>query len=291
MPERAEVVQTYDDLRWYSKKFAAGHFSLMMLIGPPGIGKSEIMKRTVGDRVLWVEGQTTPFAVYCELFRQRRRRNLHIVLNDAQVLWESKANLGGSGITLLKQLCETREEKTLSWRSKAAEKAGVAESYSLTCNVALVTNDWLPRGIHSEALEDRGHLLYFDPAAGEVHAYVGTWFQDREAYDFVGDHLHLITAPSIRRFYLLAQERKTTGPRPDGDDWRAYILRQMGLRGPALLVARLLADPRYETVQQMEQAFIEQGGGSRSTFRDHLRQHRLRMVPRALARRSDFRTF
>ncbi len=276
MAKGAEVIRTYDDLRWYNKKFVEGHFNLLMVVGPPGVAKSELMKRTVGERVYWIEGRSTAFEVYCMLYRERRRRFLHIVLNDAQSLWDRKGDEGGAGISLLKQLCETQREKTLSWQSKAAERAGVEPSFRLSCNVAIIANAWMPTGAHAEALEDRAHKVYFDPTAEEVHRYVEGWFGDQEVYDFVGQHLHLITRPSIREYYVLAQERKSAGPRPDGEDWQAYLLRRMDLHGPALLAARLLVDNRYRTMQEKEYAFIEQGGGCRSTFYDHVRRLRSR---------------
>ena len=116
--------------------------------------------------------------------------------------------------------------------------------------------------------------MLFDPTAEEVHSYVGAWFWDREIYDFVGDHLHLIARPSVRQYYLLAEERKKAGPRPDGETWQDHVLKQLGLSGPALLVGKLLADPRYRTMQEIEQAFIHQGGGCRSTFYEHARRFR-----------------
>jgi hypothetical protein len=276
MPKGVEVIRTYDDLRWYNKKFAEGHFNLLWVVGPPGVAKSELMKRTVGERVYWIEGRTTAFELYSALYQERRRQTIHIVLDDAQSLWDRERDDGGAGISLLKQLSESRREKTLSWQSKAAERAGLPSSFRLCCNVCIIANDWLLRGIHAEALEDRAHKIFFDPTAEEVHRYVEGWFEDREVYDFVGDRLHLITKPSIRELYILAQERKNAGPRPDGEDWKAYLLRQLNLEGPALLAARLLADPRYRTMQEREHAFAEQGGGCRSTFYEHVRRLRSR---------------
>jgi len=177
MPERAEIIRSYENLRWYCKRFAGGDLSLLMVVGPAGVGKSEIMKQSVGDKVFWIEGNSTPFQIYCTLAGERDRRSLHIVLNDAQTLWSQKGDAGASNITLLKQLCETRREKSLSWQSRAAVHAGVPQSFSLTCNVAIIANDWLPRNVHAEALEDRAHKLFFDPGPEEVHQYVGSWFK------------------------------------------------------------------------------------------------------------------
>jgi hypothetical protein len=286
MPQNTEVIRTYDDLRWYARKFVEGHFNLLLIVGPPGVGKSAVLKGTVGDRLLWIEGQTSPFGVYCRLYQERRRHSLHLVLNDAQTLWQRKGDEGGSGVSLLKQLCETERQKTITWQSQAAERAGEEPFFRLCCNLAIVANDWLSRDAHTEALEDRGHRLYFDPSAHELHRYTGDWFEDREIYDFLEQHLHLITKPSIRRYYLQAQERKNAGPRPDGEDWKAYLLRQMDLDGPALLAARLLADDRYRTMEERAHAFIQQGGGARSTFFEHARRIRSRAAYPTLLQRA-----
>src|SRR5262245_22526155 len=111
-----------------------------MIVGPPGVAKSAVMKGSVGERVLMIEGQTTPFQAYCMLYRQRHQQALRVVINDAQTLWERKSDEGGSGISLLKQLCETEREKTLCWQSRAADRAGVEQSFRLPCCVCVIAN-------------------------------------------------------------------------------------------------------------------------------------------------------
>jgi hypothetical protein len=36
------------------------------------------------------------------------------------------------------------------------------------------------------ALEDRGHVLVFEPTALEVHHQAAGWFWDQQIFDFVG---------------------------------------------------------------------------------------------------------
>jgi hypothetical protein len=33
------------------------------------------------------------------------------------------------------------------------------------------------------ALQDRGHVLLFEPSAAEVHRQAGTWFDDMDIYE------------------------------------------------------------------------------------------------------------
>ena len=57
------------------------------------------------------------------------------------------------------------------------------------------------------ALEDRGHMIVFDPPPIEIHRQAALWFHDQEVFDFISEHLHLITNHSFRT-YLLALELK-----------------------------------------------------------------------------------
>jgi hypothetical protein len=275
MPKGTETITSYANLAWYYKEFAAGKFNLLMVVGPPGLAKSELMKRRQGDKLFWIEGNVSAFNLYRTLYEQRDRRRLRVVLNDAECIWDRKGD-GGAGVSLLKELCESNLDKTLSWQTQAAARAGLPQRFHLSCTVAVIANDWPPRSAHVEALEDRAHKLFFGPSAEEVHAYVGEWFEDDDVYNFVGERLHLIQQPSIRAFYLLAGEMKRAGPRPDGEDWRDYLLKRMELTGPELLVARLLSDARYPTMQARVNDFIEQGGGGRTTFFEYAARLRAR---------------
>ena len=63
-PERCIRIETYDGLHQYIRAFAAGHLNLLILLGGPGLAKSQTVKRMVGKRACWIEGNATAFGMY-----------------------------------------------------------------------------------------------------------------------------------------------------------------------------------------------------------------------------------
>jgi hypothetical protein len=51
--------------------------------------------------------------------------------------------------------------------------------FTTTSRVALVGNDWKTLDADVAALEDRGHVLLFEPTALEVHRQAASWFWHR----------------------------------------------------------------------------------------------------------------
>jgi hypothetical protein len=108
-------------------------------------------------------------------------------------------------------------------------------------------------------------VLVFEPTALEVHRHAAGWFWDAQIFDFVADHLHLIAQHSLRT-YGHAWELKQAGL-----DWRRAVLSRC-LTGPALLVARLKADPTFASEAARVQAFVAAGAGCRATYYQHARR-------------------
>jgi hypothetical protein len=133
--------------------------------------------------------------------------------------------------------------------------------------VALIGNDWKTLNADVAALEDRGHILFFEPTALEVHRQAAGWFWDQEIFDCVAAHLHLIAQHSLRS-YGQASELKQAGL-----DWRRAVLSRC-LSGLDLLVARLQADGSFVNEAARVQAFIAAGGGCRATYYHHARKLR-----------------
>jgi hypothetical protein len=253
IPRNAVVVKRYQELDSFTQAFAAGHLRFLMVVGPAGTGKSRAMRSAVAGRAAWIDGNATAFGVYCAAFRHQDQP---IVLDDVDTLYRD-----ANGIRLLKQLCQSEPARWLGWYSdpQYLERRGVPTKFMTSSPVAIIANRWSTVNADVAALEDRGHMIVFDPPPIEIHRQAAIWFHDEEVFNFISEHLHLITNHSFRT-YLLADELKKARM-----DWRRTILSRL-LSGPALLVARLKADPAFRSEAERVKAFREAGGGSRATY-------------------------
>jgi hypothetical protein len=259
LPPHALRLETYAELEAYVRAFAAGHLHLLMLFGPPGVGKSRHVRRALDRRACWISGQATPLGIYLEAYAHRRQP---LVLDDVDGLYADR-----SGIRLLKALCQSEPTKVLSWHTATPilKRLTVPARFTTTSRVALIGNDWKTLNADVAALEDRGHVLVFEPTALEVHRHAAGWFWDQDVFDFVATHLHLIAKHSLR-MYGQAWELKQAGL-----DWRQAVLCRF-LTGPALAVARLKADPSFASEAARVRAFVAAGAGCRATYYQHARR-------------------
>jgi hypothetical protein len=179
-----------------------------------------------------------------------------VVLDDLDGLYASR-----DGIRLLKCLTQTEPAKSVSWYTDAATLAReqIPQQFQTTSRVAIIANEWQTLNRNVAALEDRGHVVMFEPSPLEVHLRTADWFWDQEVFDFLGERLHLVREPSMRH-YVAAGELKQAGM-----DWKSLVLSRC-LSGAALLVAQLKANPDYTSEADRVRAFIAKGGGSRSTY-------------------------
>jgi hypothetical protein len=188
LPQHAVRVPTYATLEQYVRAFAAGHLNLLLLFGPPGVGKSRCVRQALGSQVCWLSGQATPLGIYLQAYQHRHQP---LVLDDIDGLYADR-----SGIRLLKALCQTERTKTLGWHTTAPvlDRHGVPRQFTTTSRLALVGNDWRTLNADVAALEDRGHVLVFEPTALEVHRQAASWFWDQEIFDCVAEHTALVVA-------------------------------------------------------------------------------------------------
>ena len=107
---------------------------------------------------------------------------------------------------------------------------------------------WKTLNKNVAALQDRGHVLLFQPSAAEVHAQAGKWFDDREIYEWFAANLHRVREPSLRH-YVRARELKAAGM-----EW-TEILAAEADNPRARLAAELLASDTHGTTGARVRAF------------------------------------
>jgi hypothetical protein len=251
LPDYVVPIATYRELEQYAHAFADGHLNLFLLYGDPGLGKSQCLRRALGNKICWIDGTASALGIYLQA---HEHRNQPLVLDDVDGLYRDR-----HGIRLLKALCQTDPVKTVSWQTSAATRLGIARQFSTTSRVAIIANQWKSLNADVTALEDRGHCLHFAPSALEVHRQTAVWFWDQEVFDFVAAHLHLIDRHSLRT-YILASELKKAGL-----NWRQGVLSRC-LTGVALEVAKLRSDPSFATEEDRARAFVTRDIGCRATY-------------------------
>jgi hypothetical protein len=248
-------VETYRDLDKYVDAFAEGHLQLLIVYGPPGVGKSWTVRQRVGKLACTISGNASAFGIYIAAYRHRDEP---IILDDIDGLTANP-----QGVRLLKSLCQSDREKTVCWQSQAAalERENVPRSFTTRSQVAILANSHFASE-DTLALEDRGHVLVFDPPPIEVHQKAATWFWDQTVFDFVGNHLHLMAQHSFRTYVTAFERKKAELP------WQSAVLDRC-LSGTTLEVAKLRADPRFKTEEERVRAFIQSGFGCRATYFNH----------------------
>ena len=108
-PSHAVPLTTFAELERYVRAFGEGHLNVLMIFGPPGVGKSRSVRQALGGQVCWIGGQATPFGIYLQAYEHRHEP---IVLDDVDGLYADRL-----GIRLLKALGQTEQTKTLSWQT------------------------------------------------------------------------------------------------------------------------------------------------------------------------------
>ena len=131
------------------------------------------------------------------------------------------------GVRLLKCLCQTEEEKAVAWHSDARslERQRIPREFTTKSRVVIISNDWQTLNKNVAALQDRGHVLLFQPSASEVHAQAGKWFDDEEIYGWFASNLHRVREPSLRH-YVRAKELKAAGM-----DWTEVLAEEESRTG------------------------------------------------------------
>tara|TARA_R110002111_G_scaffold55414_2_gene95287 strand:- start:1065 stop:1898 length:834 start_codon:yes stop_codon:yes gene_type:complete len=252
------TVTTYDELQEHALAFASGRYSLLVLLGPPGLGKSQTLKACLGNRDhVCLDNHASAFGLY-QLLHQHR--NEMVVIDDLDAIYADRGM-----VRLIKALCNTDPVKTLRWQSRHADigwgPSKIPPEFETKSAVCLIANEWKTLNANIQAIEDRGIMVNFCPPVGEVHVRVREWFDDQVVYEFMERHLGLITRPSMR-YYIHGHTFREAHPHR----WQSILLELMGVNEKVRTIVSLLNDDQYQTEEKRAEVFVSKGLGDRSTY-------------------------
>ena len=143
-------------------------------------------------------------------------------------------------------------------------EAGHPGEFTTKSRVVIISNDWKTLNRNVAALQDRGHVLLFQPGAAEVHRKAGTGSTTGRSMSglpptctgCVSRRCGITCGPGSSR------PPEWTGPRC----WRP----RREQAGPAR--RRAAGQRRLRQHRGRVKAFVEQGGGCRATFFNYRRK-------------------
>ena len=245
-------ITKHKELRAVARNFAAGQMERVMVVGPPGQGKTETIKRALGRKGhLCLRGRTTAISFYEELYDHR---DLPVVLDDtAEMLLDTNVQ------ELLRDVTETTPARRVSWRtqSKNLEEKGIPRSFVTRSPVCVLANKLGTGGVWP-ALNSRCHRwrVEFDWKELVKETRRLGWFSDDEILSFALHHARC--QPDLRLFQKAADLKRTKL-----GDWRRLFEAETTDREVA--VRKILTDDSLDTAGQVR-LFTEGGHGSRAKF-------------------------
>ena len=245
-------VNTAKELREIARKFASGKLQRVMIVGPPGQGKTETIKRALGQKgYLNVRGRTTAISFYEELYDHR---DLPVLLDDtAEMLLDINVQ------EMLRDLTETTATRRVSWRtqSKSLEEKGIQKAFVTRSPVCVLANKLGTGGVwpalNSRCLRWR---VEFDWPELVAETRRQGWFKDDEILEYALKFARC--QPDLRLF-----EKAADLKRAKLGDWRELF--EVEVTEPEKAIQTISADPDLNTEAKVRR-FVAEGHGSRATY-------------------------
>lgn len=169
----ARIEQRFNILDDMTKAAIAGDIRAMIVVGPPGVGKSYgveyqlekagLFDQLSGRKIKYevIKGAMTPIGLYCTLYRHSDRNNV-LVFDDCDSVFQDDVALN-----ILKAALDSGKKRRICWNSDSAmlRREGVPDTFEFKGSAIFITNlkfDHLKSKKlqdHLEALQSRCHFL------------------------------------------------------------------------------------------------------------------------------------
>ncbi len=169
----ARIEQRFTILDDMTKAAIAGDIRAMIVVGPPGVGKSYgveyqlekagLFDQLSGRKIKYevIKGAMTPIGLYCTLYRHSDPNNV-LVFDDCDSVFQDDVALN-----ILKAALDSGKKRRICWNSDSAmlRREGVPDQFDFKGSAIFITNlkfDHLKSKKlqdHLEALQSRCHFL------------------------------------------------------------------------------------------------------------------------------------
>ena len=160
----ARIEQRFGILDEMTKATISGDVRAMIVVGPPGVGKSYgveyqlekygLMDQLSGKKVKYevIKGATTPIGLYCTLYKYSDPKNV-LVFDDCDSIL-----LDDIALNVMKAALDSGKKRRIHWNSDSAmlRREGVPDQFDFKGSVIFITNLNFDN-IKSKKLQD--HLL------------------------------------------------------------------------------------------------------------------------------------
>ena len=217
------------DLKKLGRSIAAGKVPAVMVVGPPGQGKTKTLMEAIGKRPhLPRSGRLSALCLYEDLYRHRDQI---VVLDDtAEMLKDRNVQ------ELLRDLSESTKTKRISWRtqSKILEEKGIPNSFVTTSHLCVVANVIGTGGVWP-ALKSRCIVVEVEFTWEELIKQVRRikWYEDKEILTYV--ETNACCRPDLR-LLKKAETQKQIGL----CDWRQMFDAEAAHLPPAVDSTRII---------------------------------------------------
>ncbi len=229
------TITTYSELADFVAAFGNDALNMLVVCSRGGLGKSEEARRVLDeDQIVSIGGHVTPLKLYELLYENRDRK---IVFDEIDGLLAATKHVG-----LLKQLCETRERKRITWASadrRAAEIDGGRGYFHTRSHVLMLCNSFIALSANVAALQTRATVIQFVPSSDEILDKIKTFATDAEIIAFLDQFHQAIPDFSLRTYRLLEDLKRA------GLDWQKYALDESDTPSKVKEIADLLV--RFDT--------------------------------------------
>jgi hypothetical protein len=167
------IGQRFEILQEMTRATISGDVRAMIVVGPPGVGKSYgveyeleksgLFERITGRKIKYevIKGAMTPIGLYCTLYKHSDPNNV-IVFDDCDSVFQDDLSLN-----ILKAALDSGKKRRIYWNSDSAmlRREGVPDAFDFKGGCIFITNlkfDNLQSKKmkdHLEALQSRCHFL------------------------------------------------------------------------------------------------------------------------------------